>query len=208
MRGNLFLQTDAAGKRTGQVHEYSPFGEPLAADGTAAPDNVPDNQPGQLDNGWLGQHQRPYEHAGALALVQMGARPYLPLLGRFLSVDPIEGGSANDYDYVVADPLNKQDLDGKRWGWIRRMIGPVARATKTVIRGIGNGAVWLRKTTIKLFWRGVLEVASWRHNWRLRLTNGLAQGTYRMQPGNGGLLGTIGTFVGGFLRGWFMKPPH
>lgn len=54
-----------------------------------------------------------YEHAGALALVQMGARPYSPLLGRFLSVDPVEGGSANDYEYVMADPVDKLDLDGR-----------------------------------------------------------------------------------------------
>jgi len=70
-----------------------------------------------MDNGWLGQHQRRYEHAGSLELVQMGARTYSPLIGRFLSVDPVEGGSANDYDYVVADPINKSDLNCQWWSF-------------------------------------------------------------------------------------------
>jgi hypothetical protein len=30
-------------------------GEPLATDGTVDNDNVPDNQPGHMDYGWLGQ---------------------------------------------------------------------------------------------------------------------------------------------------------
>ncbi|XVV02652.1 hypothetical protein ACQPW3_35660 [Actinosynnema sp. CA-248983] len=77
------------------LRTFTPFGEPLKADGTVDPDNVPDNMPGQMDHGWLGQHQRLYEHAGALSIVQTGARPYSPLFGRFLSVDPVEGGSAN-----------------------------------------------------------------------------------------------------------------
>jgi hypothetical protein len=42
----------------------------------------------------------------------MGARQYSALLGRFLEVDPIQGGSANDYDYVNGDPVNGVDLSG------------------------------------------------------------------------------------------------
>ncbi|MCW2573595.1 MAG: hypothetical protein JWO88_3653 [Frankiales bacterium] len=42
----------------------------------------------------------------------MGVRLYDPKLGRFLEVDPIEGGSANDYDYCNGDPINCFDLGG------------------------------------------------------------------------------------------------
>jgi RHS repeat-associated protein len=80
--------------------------------------------------GWLGQYQRPYEHTGALSLVQMGARPYSPLLGRFLSVDPDEGGSANDYDYVAGDPINAMDLDGH--GWFSAIVSAVTRVAEVV----------------------------------------------------------------------------
>ena len=40
-------------------------------------------------------------------------RLYDPALGRFLQVDPVEGGSCNDYDYVCGDPINNLDLDGQ-----------------------------------------------------------------------------------------------
>jgi hypothetical protein len=42
----------------------------------------------------------------------MGARPYDPTLGRFLAVDPIDGGSLNSYDYAGQDPINGYDLSG------------------------------------------------------------------------------------------------
>ncbi len=153
VRGNLFLTTGPDGNQLGGLREYNPFGEPMSG-GAVAPDAVPDNLPGDADYGWLGQHQRLYEHAGALALVQMGVRPYLPGIGRFLSVDPVEGGSANDYDYVNGDPINVLDLDGRGIGdWLKRnarnivkgavvvaSIGAAVACGATVVCGIAVGA--------------------------------------------------------------------
>lgn len=36
-----------------------------------------------------------------------------PDLGRFLQVDPVDGGSANDYDYTNQDPVNGSDVTGE-----------------------------------------------------------------------------------------------
>ncbi|MFG2948477.1 RHS repeat-associated core domain-containing protein [Streptomyces adustus] len=66
--------------------------------------------------GWLGGKQRSSETATGAIL--MGVRLYDPATGRFLSIDPVAGGSANAYEYCAGDPINKFDLDGRSW-WNR-----------------------------------------------------------------------------------------
>jgi len=61
--------------------------------------------------GWLGGWQRRTELKSGV--IQMGARSYVPAIGRFISVDPVQSGSANAYDYANQDPVNGSDLGGE-----------------------------------------------------------------------------------------------
>jgi RHS repeat-associated protein len=63
--------------------------------------------------GWLGGSQRAADTPNGASL--MGARLYSPSTGRFLSVDPVYGGSANAYDYTGGDPVNLTDVSGTAW---------------------------------------------------------------------------------------------
>jgi RHS repeat-associated protein len=106
VHGSITATTDPAGVKQGLTRQYDPDGNPLTG--------LPDNATGRFDNAWLGQHQRRLDHTqGLRPVIQMGARPYDPLLARFLRVDPIEGGNTNDYDYCSGDPIGCTDLDGQ-----------------------------------------------------------------------------------------------
>ena len=64
---------------------------------------------------------QPFGFAGGLydsatELVRFGARDYDPYVGRWLSKDPIgfAGGDTNLYGYVIQDPVNWIDLNGRQ----------------------------------------------------------------------------------------------
>jgi RHS repeat-associated protein len=106
IHGDVQATANAAGVKQGATLTYDPYGQPLTA--------IVDNSAGNIDNAWLGQHNKQYEHeTGLKPLIEMGARPYDPVLGRFLSVDPVAGGCSNSYNYGYGDPMNSSDLDGQ-----------------------------------------------------------------------------------------------
>jgi RHS repeat-associated protein len=96
--GDLAAEADGSGTRTA-LHTYDPFGAPL----DAPPTNSTVHR-------YTGAWAKQYDTTSSLVL--MGARPYDPNLGRFLAVDPIDGGSLNNYDYAFQDPVNDLDLSG------------------------------------------------------------------------------------------------
>ncbi len=62
--------------------------------------------------GFGGSVLRETESRFSIAFIQMGARVYIPKIGRFIQVDPIEGGTQNDYVYPL-DPINSSDFKGE-----------------------------------------------------------------------------------------------
>jgi RHS repeat-associated protein len=147
------LDGDGLVVAVGGFADFDEYGRPLA--GTATPDT------GGVSYGWLGGQERATDEATGLML--MGVRLYNPNTGLFTSVDPVPGGNTTAYTYPQ-DPINKFDLDGKAWGWAKKLkkaakaVAKVAEIASFIPGPIGMAAAGIQ--TAALLARGDYKAAA------------------------------------------------
>jgi RHS repeat-associated protein len=123
---------------------------------------------------WLGAKRRRTEFPSGV--VQMGVRSYVPALGRFTSVDPVTGGSANAYDYALADPVNVYDLDGRQAGCViqslvirRRVIRGRPQWAPRAARKQERGRIVILTARVKCTdvssWKATIQIRRHREHW-------------------------------------------
>ncbi len=126
--GDVAAVTSSSGVRQGPVSTYDPFGN-IESQATSTNGTV---------EGYLGQSRAKLDTVSGL--ITMGVRPYDPSLGRFLAVDPVDGGSSNNYDYARQEPCGNRDPSGGV------TVAPGAGCNFAGVRFTAQGVEWSLQT--------------------------------------------------------------
>jgi len=150
LRGNTTWRVTPGGSSPTAL--YDPFGQSLNTSSATAPEPtaaieptattvaepaLPDARP---DFGWHGAsgvNTLPLQ----VTLMAMGARTYVPALGRFLEADPVVNGGANPYAYTNGDPINGHDTSGTTDKWWAPLVGAVVAIAVGAIIGVATAGV-------------------------------------------------------------------
>lgn len=128
LQGDATATANSSGTRTSGPVTYDPWGNLTPGQAHLATTTGPNALGAYATSGKLTNT--------STSTILLGARTFSPTEGRFLSVDPVEGGCANPYTYAFGDPLNHPDLTGENV-----CAGPISASAAIAIgRAIKNGA--------------------------------------------------------------------
>lgn len=146
-RGDTALTFNQQGKTAAgaTLLAYGAFGEDLLA-GTIGSTTRTSINASDSTMGWSADPTRKQDSRYSVKFIQMGSRVYIPSLGRFLQVDPVEGGTLNAYVYSH-DPINSEDYSGT---FAVALVIPLAIAFLVVAT-----IVYVSNPTVQNAWKGL-----------------------------------------------------
>jgi len=190
IHGDVMATVNADGSPT-IIYPSGPFGEYISNRTT------PNNSVLGTSNDYLGLYQKSSETGYVIHPVQMGARVYIPELGRFLQIDPVEGGCVNAYVYVL-DPVNLRDLDGK-WS-IGDLFNSVAKIVKIAAAQVIVSAAYFGAY---LHGNGTSRtIPASRYSWSNAQVKNI--GDYKGKNGNNQVSSASGSINAGTIEGYLV----